>query len=148
MRKTNKQVLGDFGEELIAKQCSCWNCGRKKTYKKLPKNFKCADLICDFCGALSQVKTKTVGDVGIVPDAILGAAWGPQKERMDENIYFTLYVVLKEEEKYSVWILPSRQQNETLFNARKPLSPEARRAGWQGFSYDLSLFRNVIKRIV
>jgi len=57
---TDKQKLGDFGENLIRKKFDCPKCKRPKTLKKLPPNFKCADLICDFCGYLAQVKTKTV----------------------------------------------------------------------------------------
>jgi transcription elongation factor Elf1 len=58
--RTEKQNLGDFGEELIKKKFDCPKCKRTKTLKKLPPNFKCADIICDFCGYLAQVKTKTV----------------------------------------------------------------------------------------
>ena len=95
--RTAKQKLGDFGEELIRKKFNCPKCKRAKTLKKLPPNFKCADLICDFCGYLAQVKTHNVKDINKFPKMVLGAAWGPQKERMDAGIYFPLYVVLKSE---------------------------------------------------
>jgi len=53
--------------------------GKKtKTLKQLPNNFKCADLICDFCGHTSQVKTFRSDEEGL-PNSILGAAWQPQK---------------------------------------------------------------------
>ena len=60
---------------------------------------------------------------------VLGAAWGPQKERMDAGIYFPLYVVLKSEKKYSVFYLSSDLQTEEMFIKRKPLSSTAKRAG-------------------
>ena len=72
--RTSKQQLGDFGEELIRKNFNCPKCKRTKTLKKLPPNFKCADLICDFCGYLAQVKTHNVKDISKFPKRILGAA--------------------------------------------------------------------------
>src|SRR5688500_9970616 len=57
---TARQVLGRFGETIVAKECACPKCKRSQTLKRLPNNFKCADLICDFCGYLAQVKAATV----------------------------------------------------------------------------------------
>ena len=68
---TAKQKLGDFGEEFVRKNFDCPKCKRKKTLKRLPPNFKCADIICDFCGYLAQVKTKTVSDINKFPSKIL-----------------------------------------------------------------------------
>jgi hypothetical protein len=80
---TARQVLGLFGEQRVVQDCACPRCKRAKTLVRLPPNFKCADVICDFCGYLAQVKTTTANDVNVVPRTLLGAAWGPQKARMD-----------------------------------------------------------------
>jgi hypothetical protein len=88
---TKRQVLGRFGEMCVASQCSCPRCKRARTLRRLPNNFKCADLICDFRGYLAQVKAVTVRDIEVVPDDVLGAAWGPQQERMAAAIYFPLF---------------------------------------------------------
>ena len=145
---TNKQKLGDFGENLIRKKFDCPKCKRPKTLKKLPRNFKCADIICDFCGYLAQVKTKTVSDINNFPSKILGAAWKPQKDRMDAGIYFPLFVVLKNNRKYSVFYLSSDLQTEDMFIKRKPLSSSAKRAGWQGYYFDGKLLENYISRLI
>ena len=145
---TDKQKLGDFGENLIRKKFDCPKCKRPKTLKKLPPNFKCADLICDFCGYLAQVKTKTVSDIQMFPKVILGAAWGPQKERMDSGIYFPLFVVLKNEKKYSVFYLPADLQRDDMFIKRKPLSPEAKRAGWQGYYFDGVKIKDRVTKLI
>jgi len=134
---TNKQKLGDFGEEEVVKSCFCPKCKKGKTLKLLPKNFKCADVVCDFCGYLAQVKAKTVKDISIVPKQILGAAWKPQKERMDAGIYFPLFIVLVCDTEYSIFYLSADLQTLDMFVARKPLSINAKRAGWQGFIYDM-----------
>lgn len=135
---TSKQELGAMGEQLVAKHCSCPQCKRTKTLKRLPTNFKCADIICDFCGYLAQVKAATVKAISPLPKQVLGAAWGPQKERMDAAIYFPLFLVLKTQVSFAIFYLPTDFQNEELFFPRKPLSSEARRAGWQGFIYNLA----------
>ena len=146
--RTNKQLLGDFGENLIIKKFNCPKCKRIKSLKKLPQNFKCADIICDFCGYLAQVKTKTVSDIEKFPSKVLGAAWGPQKERMDAGIYFPLFVVLKNGRNYSVFYLSSDLQTEEMFIKKKPLSKNAKRAGWQGFYFDGELMKKFISRLL
>ena len=146
--RTNKQLLGDFGENLIIKKFNCPKCKRIKSLKKLPQNFKCADIIRDFCGYLAQVKTKTVSDIEKFPSKVLGAAWGPQKERMDAGIYFPLFVVLKNGRNHSVFYLSSDLQTEEMFIKRKPLSKNAKRAGWQGFYFDGELMKKFISRLL
>lgn len=135
---TAKQKLGDFGEAVVRKNCACPKCKNSRSLKALPKNFKCADLICDFCGYLAQVKAKTVKDIERLPDTVLGAAWGPQKERMEAEIYFPLFLVLVDGRSFSIFYLAADLQVPQMFVPRTPLSSTARRAGWQGFYYDLS----------
>ena len=77
--------MGDLGEKLVVQTCSCPKCKRKRTLRPLPANFRCADVICDFCGYLGQVKAATVSDVDVPPKTILGAAWKPQFERMQRE---------------------------------------------------------------
>jgi type II restriction enzyme len=134
---TKKQELGAWGEDLIVKKCACPKCKRSKTLKRLPANFKCADLVCDFCGYLAQVKSMNVKSLTPLPKQVLGAAWGPQKARMDAAIYFPLFLVLKSPSDHAVYYLPTDFQSEALFTPRSPLSETAKRAGWQGFMYNL-----------
>ncbi len=147
MSKTAKQELGGLGEIFVAKTCSCPRCKRDKTLKCLPPNFKCADIICDFCGYLAQVKSKNVLDISRIPHEILGAAWGPQAERMQAGIYFPLFLVLIAGRDKAVYYLPADFQKPTMFKARKALSALAKRAGWQGFSYDLRLVKQLMARL-
>jgi hypothetical protein len=147
MPKTAKQELGILGETLVAKTCFCPKCKRKGTLKRLPTNFKCADIICDFCGYLAQVKATTVKDVDHVPHTILGAAWGPQAERMASGIYFSLFLVLVSGRKKAIYYIPADLQKVEMFKARKPLSANARRAGWQGFIYDLKTNKHALIRL-
>ena len=135
---TAKQKLGDFGENMVVKNCSCPKCKKTKTFKRLPVNFKCADIICDFCGFLAQIKSSNTNDLEIIPKKILGTAWKPHKERMDSAIYFPLYIVLVNGRNYSIYYLSADLQHPDMFVPRKPLSSKAKRADWQGFQYDMS----------
>src|SRR5262245_59397054 len=91
---TSRQELGNRGELLVTRECSCPKCKRDGTLRRLRTNFKCADVICDFCGFLAQVKTASSADPSYLPSMLLGAGWRVQKERMDAGIYFPLFLVL------------------------------------------------------
>lgn len=137
---TKHQILGSLGEDRVVKACSCPRCKRSKTLRRLPPNFKCADVICDFCGFLAQVKSVTSKALTIIPVTVLGAAWSVQKARMDAGIYFPLFLVLACGRKTAIYYLSADLQKPEMFKPRKPLSENARRAGWQGFLY---LLKNV-----
>ena len=146
---TEKQKLGDRGESLVRKNFACLRCKRSGTLKPLIKNFKCADIICDFCGYLAQVKTNKVKDINVFPKSVLGAAWLPQKERMDAGIYFSIFFVLIDKsnsKKFSIFYLPAELQNEKMFVKRNPLKETSRRAGWQGYLLNgEEIFSNLVK---
>jgi type II restriction enzyme len=145
---TDKQLLGKMGEELVIQNCSCFKCKRKKTLKRLPSNFKCADVICDFCGYLAQVKATTSPNVDLPPKRLLSAAWGVQRERMNAGIYFPLFIVQVNLKRKSIFYLPADFQTEEMFVPRKPLSVTAKRAGWQGYAYDFTKITGDFVRIL
>ena len=114
---------------------------------RLPPNFKCADVICDFCGYLAQVKTVNTPQIESAPKTILGAAWRPQKERMDAAIYLFLVLVNPHKTSHSIFYLSADLQQPEMFRPRTPLSSTARRAGWQGFCYELDRVLGGLVRI-
>ena len=134
---TKHQILGSSGEVRVAKSCSCPRCKRLRTLRRLPPNFKCADVICDFCGFHAQVKCVTSTNLEKIPATVLGAAWSVQKARMDAGIYFPLFLVLMRGRQSAIYYLSADVQKPEIFKPRKPLSAKARRAGWQGFMYML-----------
>jgi hypothetical protein len=144
---TKYQILGQKGELRVVKACSCPRCKRSKTLRRLPTNFKCADVICDFCGFLAQVKTDASTDLTKIPPTILGAAWSVQKARMDAGIYFPLFLVLMRGHKSAVYYLSADVQRPEMFKPRNPLGPKARRAGWQGFLYLLEDVKSAFVRV-
>ena len=60
---TKLQKTGTLGEKAVKEHCICPIC-RNGKLKILPPNFKCADVICDFCGFLAQVKARNVQKSG------------------------------------------------------------------------------------
>jgi Dam-replacing family len=129
--------------------CFCGRCKRERTLKKLPPNFKCADVIGDFCGFMAQVKASTAKTLDVLPDTILGGAWSVQKERMEAGIHFPLFVVLKRREakNHSIFYLSADLQTREMFVPRNPLSENAHRAGWQGFLYALGAVKERFVRL-
>lgn len=149
--QTKRQESGNMGEILVARHCNCPKCKNEHTLKKLSTNFKCADVICDFCGYVAQVKTLSVNNIAQIPNTILGAAWSVQKERMDAGIYFPLFIVLRQRERasrFSIYYLPIDFQTKKMFRKRPPLAKTAKRAGWQGFIYELNkIDKNAIMKV-
>jgi hypothetical protein len=58
---------------------------------------------------------------------------------MASAVYFPLFLVLAAatRAKYSIFYLSADLQLPNMFQPRSPLSTNARRAGWQGFIYNL-----------
>ncbi len=145
---TTRQQLGAFGEQLVCARSSCPRCKRPKTLKRLPTNFKCAEVICDFCGYLAQVKTVTTNAIETVPNTVLGAAWSVQEDRMNNGIYYPLFLVLVAGPKqFACYYLAADLQSPDMFSPRKPLSATARRSGWQGFMYILTEKKQAFVRL-
>ena len=139
-RRTEHQLLGELGEKTVVKFCACPRCKRGGTLKRLGTNFKAADVVCDFCGFTAQVKAvaRTLG-AGL-PRFLLGASWPVQLERMESHIFLPLYIVLVADGKpQKVFYVPADLQTPAMFKSRNPLRETAKRAGWQGFVYDLSV---------
>lgn len=147
---TIKQQTGNYGELAVVRNCDCPRCGKYRTLKQLKNNFKCVDLICEFCGFLAQVKSSTAKKIDTLPKTILGAAWEPQKERMDAGIRFPLYLVRVTDDlkQNAIYYLAADHQPLNMFRPRCPLSPTARRAGWQGFNYDIDIVKDLFVRLV
>jgi type II restriction enzyme len=145
---TDNQQLGEFGERLVCQRANCPRCKRAATLRRLPTNFKCADVICDFCGYLAQVKTARSKVLNEVPNTVLGAAWSVQQERMNSGIFFPLFLVLvASPREFSCHYLAADLQSADIFSPRRALSVSARRSGWQGFTYVLREKKHAFVRL-
>jgi type II restriction enzyme len=148
-RRTTNQLLGDLGEITVTRNCYCPKCKRHGTLRRLRANFKAADVICDFCGFVAQVKAVTVQGRKELPKHLLGASWRVQRDRMESHIYLPLFVVtIRGSVADQALYVPADLQVPSMFKPRNPLRETARRAGWQGFMYDLSVLPPGIPVIV
>lgn len=75
------------------------------------------------------------------------APCGRRCRRLAAAIYFPLFLVLVAGSKHAIYYLPADLQKPEMFKPRKPLSQEARRAGWRGFIYDLKGFSESFVRL-
>lgn len=136
--QTAYQTLGELGETAVVKHCSCPRCKRPRTLRRLPRNFEAADIICKFCAFTAQVKATSVRKPGGLRRLLPGASWRVQQARMKAHIYLPLYIVtMLNDIPQRILYLPPDFQTQEMFRPRTPLSQRARRAGWQGFYYDL-----------
>lgn len=139
---TDRQDLGRRGEKAVCDHVVCPRCNRARQLRALPQNFECVDVICKFCGFLAQVKATTVeAGTSTRPDRILGAAWQPQHQRIINGIFHALYIVsFSGRTLIRIDYIPAHilEAHPSVFKPRKALSETAKRAGWQGFMYDLS----------
>jgi hypothetical protein len=135
--RTRIQQQGDLGQTAVCKYCTCPKC-KKGKLKQLIGGFKCADVICDFCGFVAQVKAPTVNSANEKVLTILGGAWKVQEEKIKAGIYHPLYIVkVLKDKPIAIDYISADFLKPEMFVPRKPLSSQARRAGWQGFYYDL-----------
>jgi hypothetical protein len=82
-----------------------------------------------------------------LPAFVLGAAWAPQLARMEAGIYTPLYLVLLVGGEHAIYYLSGDLQDERMFIVRNPLSSTAKKAGWQGFRYDVRAVADRFVRI-
>ena len=135
-----KQELGRKGERAVCEHVSCPRCGRERQFRALPPNFECVDVICKFCGFLAQVKATSRSSVDGPPPTVLGGAWRPQHERVIAGIFHPVYVVSYDGTRLTrIDYIPAHMLSAypSVFKPRAKLSDTAKRAGWQGFVYDL-----------
>lgn len=143
---TKRQETGDIGEKFVIKHVRCPICNKGKFIKMSIKNFPCADIICKFCGILGQVKSFRINNLNKIPKKIGGSAWPPFNKRIRKGIFYPLFIVLIEDNKPKKILYISKdiqkvtyQINKKLYISRIPLGNHCRRAGWQGFDYNLEL---------
>ena len=116
----------------------------EETSRRLPTNFKCADVICDFCGFLAQVKAVSSKNIETVPRTILGAAWRVQRKGWSQESTFlciSFGSMIAGSTPFSI----SRRNAEPGHLRREKAT---KRSGWQGFIYDLTGRENSIVRLI
>ena len=123
--------------EAWARQCiACLACGGE--LYALPANTPVRDFDCQGCGEAYQLKAKSGG----IGNRILGAAYSPTLASFRAGNYPSLILLGYDREAWvvaNVEVVFRGALTESCLVARKPLGPNARRAGWQGCTIVLDL---------
>ena len=127
--KSNSQKIRVMSESWIAKNMYCPCCGNPHI-NKLNNNSPVADMQCDSCGEIFEVKTKE----GSFGNKINDGAYKTMIERITSDSNPDLFAMSYDSEYYikNLILIPNFFFILQIIEKRKPLAPTARRAGWTG----------------
>lgn len=127
--KSNSQKIRVMGELWVADNMFCPCCGNCHL-TKLDNNLPVADLRCDNCGELFELKTKK----GNLCTRISDGAYSTMLERISSESNPDLLAMTYDDE-YCIndlILIPKFFFVPQIIEKRKPLSSSAKRSGWEG----------------
>ncbi|MHB1099306.1 MAG: DpnI domain-containing protein [Burkholderiales bacterium] len=133
--KSASQRARVLTESWIPVNASCPACGG--AYVKTPNNTKALDFNCKSCARPFELKSSKTKFGKKVVDGAYESMIAAIREDRQPNL-----ILMKYQLPFSVsdlFILPRRFIVEPMIVARKPLSKNARRAGWVGCNLDLEI---------
>jgi len=126
---SNSQKIRVMSENWVGRNIFCPICGNPHICN-LNNNMPVADLQCDNCGEIYELKSKK----GKVGSKINDGAYSTMIERINSSSNPDLFIMSYSSD-YQVTdllLVPKFFFVESIIEKRKPLSPTARRAGWVG----------------
>lgn len=127
--KSNSQKIRVMSENWVGKNIFCPICGNSHI-SNLGNNMPVADLQCDNCGEIYELKSKK----GKIGKKINDGAYSTMLERINSSSNPDLFIMSYSQD-YQVTdliLIPKFFFVESIIEKRKPLPPTARRAGWVG----------------
>ena len=127
--KSNSQKIRVMSENWVGRNIFCPICGNPHICN-LNNNMPVADLQCDNCGEIYELKSKK----GKVGNKINDGAYSTMLERINSSSNPDLFIMSYSSD-YQVTdllLVPKFFFVESIIEKRKPLSSSARRAGWVG----------------
>ena len=127
--KSNSQKVRVMSETWVSKNIFCPICGNPHI-SNLDNNMPVADLQCDNCGEIYELKSKQ----GKIGNKINDGAYATMLERINSSSNPDLFVMSysKYYQVTDLILIPKFFFVQSIIEKRKPLSPTARRAGWVG----------------
>lgn len=126
---SNSQKIRVMSENWVAKNIFCPICGNSHICN-LENNLPVADLQCDNCGEIFELKSKK----GKITTKISDGAYSTMIERINSADNPDLFIMSYSAD-YQVkdlLLVPKFFFVEDIIEKRKPLAPTAKRAGWVG----------------
>jgi len=127
--KSNSQKIRVMSENWVGKNIFCPICGNPHI-SNLDNNMPVADLQCDNCGEIYELKSKQ----GKLGNKINDGAYATMLERINSSSNPDLFIMSysKDYKVTDLILVPKFFFIESIIEKRKPLAPTARRAGWVG----------------
>jgi len=113
----------------------CANCD-SATLTRTPHNTRCVDLVCKRCEATFQLKSGQGRLPRMIPDGAYSAMISSIRENRAPNLLVLRYDLVSWRVN-SLLLVPNFAFPESSIIQRKPLSAQARRAGWTGCNISL-----------
>ncbi|HED06244.1 MAG TPA: restriction endonuclease [Ignavibacteria bacterium] len=134
---SNSQIARVLTEDWVKTNSYCPNCGENHL-TEFKNNKPVADFYCTSCSEQFQLKSKNGIKVG---NKIVDGAYSTMIDRINSdespNFFFLTYDKMKWEVN-NFLIIPKHYFISDIIEKRKPLSPNAHRAGWIGCNIDLT----------
>lgn len=127
--KNNSQRIRVMSEAWVSHNVFCPSCGNVHL-SNLPNNMPVADFRCDHCGEIYELKSKN-REIG---KKIADGAYSTMIERITSSCNPDLFIMQysKNFEVINLTLIPKFFFIPSIIEKRKPLSENARRAGWTG----------------
>jgi len=134
---SNSQIARVLTEDWVKTNSYCPNCGESHL-NEFENNKPVADFYCNTCSEQYELKSKNGIKVG---NKIVDGAYTTMIDRINSNenpnFFFLTYDKIKWEVNNFI-IIPKHYFIPDIIEKRKPLSENARRAGWIGCNIDLT----------
>ena len=134
---SNAQIARVLTEDWVHTNIYCPNCGANHL-NEFENNKPVADFYCNSCAEQFELKSKAANQVG---SKIVDGAYSTMVKRIqsDKNPHFFFLTYNKAHwEVTNFLIIPKHYFTPDIIEKRKPLSPNARRAGWVGCNINLT----------
>jgi type II restriction enzyme len=117
--KSPSRLIGEACERYVVQEIRCPRCLHTKSFARFPTNEKFKDSYCNHCFQSFQIKK---GDT----NSLLGGDYFTTINNLNQ----VDFLVVKQSSQ--VFHIPHEKLKKHMVVPRKPLSKNARRAGWQG----------------
>jgi len=137
--KSESRIVGEALENYIKDNINCPRCN-ENNFEKCKTNEKSKDLICIGCNQNIQVKGKsaTQKQVNMIKNInkfkTIGGEYSTTLKNMDQQIDYLIILYEKPYKIINILYIKYENINLSCIIPRKPLSINAKRAGWQGCS--------------
>jgi type II restriction enzyme len=134
--KSKSRIIGEAGEIYIKNNLQCQRCNIQD-FDKCKTNEPSKDLVCNNCGQRYQIKaanskTKKNDDNSM---KIMGGEYSTTINNINQEIDYLIIIYENNTNTYkikNIYYIKKENITTNCIVPRKPLSQNAKRAGWQG----------------